>query len=111
MVSSWRAVSIRAPPLATSFSGVSAAAPPPRKLRRACAARRAWCGAWVIDSVLCRGLKYLSTGEIRKVLLCRELLREPAWLVFDEPYEGLDSATRLVLAQELDRLVSTLAFE
>jgi len=59
-----------------------------------------------IQSVLARGLKYLSTGEIRKVLLCRELLREPAWLVFDEPYEGLDSATRLVLAAELDRLVS-----
>ncbi|MEI9949376.1 MAG: ATP-binding cassette domain-containing protein [Pseudomonadota bacterium] len=59
-----------------------------------------------IESVLGRGLKYLSTGEIRKVLLCRELLREPAWLVFDEPYEGLDSATRLVLAAELDRLVS-----
>jgi len=58
-----------------------------------------------IESVLGRGLKYLSTGEIRKVLLCRELLREPAWLVFDEPYEGLDSATRLVLAAELDRLV------
>jgi molybdate transport system ATP-binding protein len=59
-----------------------------------------------IQSVLERGLKYLSTGEIRKVLLCRELLREPAWLVFDEPYEGLDSATRLVLAAELDRLVN-----
>jgi len=59
-----------------------------------------------IESVLDRGVKYLSTGEIRKVLLCRELLREPAWLVFDEPYEGLDSGTRLVLAAELDRLVS-----
>jgi len=59
-----------------------------------------------IESVLQRGLKYLSTGEIRKVLLCRELLREPAWLVFDEPYEGLDSATRLVLSAELERLVN-----
>src|SRR6185369_16489368 len=59
-----------------------------------------------IEPVLGRGLKYLSTGEIRKVLLCRELLREPAWLVFDEPYEGLDSATRLVLSAELDRLVN-----
>ncbi|HET7542561.1 MAG TPA: ATP-binding cassette domain-containing protein [Polyangiaceae bacterium] len=59
-----------------------------------------------IEGVLARGLKYLSTGEIRKVLLCRELLREPAWLVFDEPYEGLDGATRLVLAAELDRLVN-----
>jgi molybdate transport system ATP-binding protein len=59
-----------------------------------------------IESVLERGLKYLSTGEIRKVLLCRELLREPDWLIFDEPYEGLDSGTRLVLARELDRLVT-----
>jgi len=59
-----------------------------------------------LESVLGRGLKYLSTGEIRKVLLCRELLREPAWLIFDEPYEGLDSNTRLVLARELDRLVN-----
>ncbi len=59
-----------------------------------------------IASVLERGLKYLSTGEIRKVLLCRELLREPAWLVFDEPYEGLDAATRAVLGAELEGLVS-----
>jgi len=59
-----------------------------------------------IEPVLERGLKYLSTGEIRKVLLCRELLREPAWLVFDEPYEGLDRATRLVLAAEIERLVN-----
>ena len=58
-----------------------------------------------IESVLDRGLKYLSTGELRKVLLCRELLRDPAWLIFDEPYEGLDHATREVLARELDRLV------
>ncbi len=59
-----------------------------------------------ITGVLERGLKYLSTGEIRKVLLCRELLREPAWLVFDEPYEGLDTATRAVLGAELEALVS-----
>jgi len=58
-----------------------------------------------VESLLERGLKYLSTGEIRKVLLCRELLRQPAWLIFDEPYEGLDGATRSVLSAELDRLV------
>ncbi len=59
-----------------------------------------------IASLLGRGLKYLSTGEIRKVLLARELLREPALLIFDEPYEGLDTATRGVLAEELERLVN-----
>ncbi len=59
-----------------------------------------------IEPLLGRGLKYLSTGEIRKVLLCRELLREPALLIFDEPYEGLDAATRLVLREEIERLVA-----
>ncbi len=57
-----------------------------------------------IAQLLERGVKYLSTGEIRKVLLCRELLRRPALLIFDEPYEGLDAATRLVLSEELERL-------
>ncbi|HEX3849373.1 MAG TPA: ATP-binding cassette domain-containing protein [Polyangiaceae bacterium] len=59
-----------------------------------------------IEPLLGRGLKYLSTGEIRKVLLCRELLREPALLIFDEPYEGLDAATRVVLEDEIERLVA-----
>jgi molybdate transport system ATP-binding protein len=58
-----------------------------------------------IGSLLTRGVKYLSTGEIRKVLLCRELLREPAVLVFDEPYEGLDATTRVILSEEIERLV------
>jgi molybdate transport system ATP-binding protein len=58
-----------------------------------------------IAALLNRGVKYLSTGEIRKVLLCRELLREPALLIFDEPYEGLDAATRVVLGEEIERLV------
>ncbi|MEP7049705.1 MAG: ATP-binding cassette domain-containing protein [Pseudomonadota bacterium] len=60
-----------------------------------------------IEALMGRGLKYLSTGEIRKVLLARELLAEPALLIFDEPYEGLDTATRRVLAEELERLVNT----
>ena len=59
-----------------------------------------------IQGLVDRGLKYLSTGEIRKVLLCRELLKEPALLIFDEPYEGLDTETRAVLSDELERLVS-----
>jgi molybdate transport system ATP-binding protein len=59
-----------------------------------------------VAALLGRGLKYLSTGEIRKVLLCRELLREPAWLIFDEPYEGLDAATRVVLSEEIERLAA-----
>ena len=79
--------------------GAALPAPPP--------AFQEWLTRLRIESLLGRGLKYLSTGEIRKVLLCRELLREPAWLVFDEPYEGLDTATRTVLAAEIERLVAS----
>jgi molybdate transport system ATP-binding protein len=64
-----------------------------------------------IAPLMARGLKYLSTGEIRKVLLARELLAEPALLIFDEPYEGLDTATRRVLSEELERLVSASVSE
>ena len=44
--------------------------------------------------VLDRGLKYLSTGEIRRTLLVRALVAEPELLILDEPFEGLDTESR-----------------
>lgn len=41
-----------------------------------------------------RGLKYLSTGELRKVLLFHALARRPALLVCDDILEGLDTHAR-----------------
>jgi molybdate transport system ATP-binding protein len=41
-----------------------------------------------------RGLKYLSTGELRKVLLFHALARKPSLLVCDEILEGLDTRAR-----------------
>jgi len=40
--------------------------------------------------ILERGIKFLSTGEMRKVLICRALMQEPELLVLDEPFDGLD---------------------
>ena len=60
-----------------------------------------FCG---IEPILDRGLKRLSTGEIRRTLLCRALSSEKALIVLDEPYEGLDAASREALASLLDRL-------
>jgi len=40
--------------------------------------------------ILARGIKFLSTGEMRKVLICRALMQEPELLVLDEPFDGLD---------------------
>jgi molybdate transport system ATP-binding protein len=40
--------------------------------------------------ILDRGIKFLSTGEMRKVVICRALMQEPELLVLDEPFDGLD---------------------
>lgn len=47
-----------------------------------------------IEAFLDTGLKFLSTGEIRRVLLCQALLTQSKLLVLDEPFEGLDAQTK-----------------
>jgi len=49
---------------------------------------------FAIEPILDRGLKYLSTGEIRRTLLASALAARPTLLILDEPYEGLDTASR-----------------
>jgi molybdate transport system ATP-binding protein len=49
--------------------------------------------------LLDRGIRYLSTGEMRKVVICRALLQEPELLVLDEPFDGLDRASCAVLRE------------
>ncbi len=46
-----------------------------------------------------RGIRYLSTGEMRKVVICRALLQEPEMLVLDEPFDGLDRESCVVLRE------------
>lgn len=52
------------------------------------------CG---VASVLNRGVKYLSTGEVRRVLLCRSLLSSCQLLILSEPFAGLDVQSRSIL--------------
>ncbi|BFO08855.1 molybdate ABC transporter ATP-binding protein ModF [Serratia rubidaea] len=57
-----------------------------------------------ISALLERRFKYLSTGETRKTLLCRALMRQPDLLILDEPFDGLDVASRAQLAELLAQL-------
>ncbi|WP_054180014.1 molybdate ABC transporter ATP-binding protein ModF [Trabulsiella odontotermitis] len=57
-----------------------------------------------ITALLDRRFKYLSTGETRKTLLCQALMAEPDLLILDEPFDGLDVASR----QQLAELLATL---
>lgn len=55
-----------------------------------------------LDHLLTRGLETLSNGEVRKTILARALASEPKVLLLDDPYEGLDTASRRNLKKLLD---------
>lgn len=54
-----------------------------------------------------RGIKNLSTGEFRQVLIAREAGREPELAVLDEPFEGLDISARPRLMKQLSEWSAT----
>ncbi|MFV0263285.1 MAG: molybdate ABC transporter ATP-binding protein ModF [Kluyvera sp.] len=61
-------------------------------------------GQFGISHLLDRRFKYLSTGETRKTLLCQALMAQPDLLILDEPFDGLDVASRRQLADHLATL-------
>lgn len=49
----------------------------------------------------------LSSGQTRKMLLCKVMLKEPKILILDNPYIGLDTGSRQFLNDLLDDLVKS----
>lgn len=60
-----------------------------------------------IDAVLPRGIRFISTGEMRKALLASALLSEPGLLLLDSPLDGLDRASQLEMQHILDELLQS----
>ena len=58
-----------------------------------------------IGDLLDRPLMTLSNGETRKVLLARALIRQPALLILDDPFTGLDRRSRLHFREIIERLM------
>lgn len=52
-----------------------------------------------------RGVRYLSTGQLRKVFLLRALLSRPQLLILDNPIEGLDRQSQEEFAEILEQLM------
>lgn len=62
------------------------------------------CG---IASILDRGLKYMSTGEIRRTLLARALISKKKLLVLSDPFAGLDVESRTILFDFFNTVVAS----
>jgi molybdate transport system ATP-binding protein len=51
-----------------------------------------------------RGLRFISTGEMRKALLVKAVLSDPGLLILDSPLDGLDRASQ----QEMQGIIAEL---
>jgi len=77
---------------------------------QSCEAGQAWQGLadiheiFRLQALLDKPLMAVSTGEMSRILLARELIRRPKLLILDEPFEGLDASGRRELAAVLDGL-------
>ncbi|MDX1736082.1 MAG: ATP-binding cassette domain-containing protein, partial [Halioglobus sp.] len=66
-----------------------------------------WARRLGITHILERGLRYISTGEMRKTLLIRAILSDPALLILDSPLDGLDRASQASMRTIIRELLST----
>jgi len=60
-----------------------------------------------IRPLLNRSIRYLSTGEMRKILIARALMRSPRLLILDEPFDGLDSEAKTQFADIINGLMDS----
>ncbi len=75
---------------------------------RADESRRARAAARALDLEQClrRPLRELSYGQVRRVLFARAFVTRPRLLLLDEPFGGVDLATRAALRARIDRYVA-----
>ena len=62
-----------------------------------------------LQSLLLQPITSLSTGEMRKTLIARALVKSPKLLILDEPFDGLDEASRQSLAESINHLMTAPA--
>ena len=66
-----------------------------------------WIGRLGIRHLLRRGIRFISTGEMRKILLLRAIISQPQLLILDNPLDGLDLASQQEMAVILEELLQS----
>jgi molybdate transport system ATP-binding protein len=77
---------------------------PPSRADRAAAERS--LAAFGLASLARRTVRELSYGQLRRVFFARAWVNRPRLLLLDEPFSGIDAATRADLLARLDALVA-----
>lgn len=65
-----------------------------------------WVEKLRLNHVLNRGIRFLSSGEIRKVLILRAILQQPRIIILDNPMEGLDRPSQQDMAELINELMT-----
>ncbi len=66
-----------------------------------------WTERLAMRHFLHRGLRFISTGEMRKALLVKAILSAPALLILDSPLDGLDRASQAEMHWIIDELLQS----
>ena len=64
-----------------------------------------WITIIGIKHLLDRGLRFISTGEMRKVLLARAILKKPGLIILDNLMDGLDVVSQKSMRALLEDLI------
>jgi molybdate transport system ATP-binding protein len=65
---------------------------------------KAWLAFFMLDHLRDKPLVTLSNGENKRLQLVKSVLRDPDWLILDNPFLGLDVEGREILANCLEKL-------
>ena len=66
-----------------------------------------WTERLQMKHFLHRGLRFISTGEMRKTLLVTAILSDPALLILDSPLDGLDHDSQAEMRRIIDELLQS----
>jgi molybdate transport system ATP-binding protein len=64
-----------------------------------------WIDRLAVGHILNRGIRFISTGEMRKTLLLRAILQQPTLLILDSPLDGLDRASQAAMSGIIEQLL------